>query len=305
MKGHGATQAFQVPKPVEVATARGPIQCAVVGEGPAIVGLHGGMGGYDQSWLLAKAVAGDLQGYRIVAVSRPGYLGTALDLGRTPSEQADLVAALLAALDIPDAAIVAVSAGGPCALQFASLYPERCRSLILVSACTGPLETPQEILQRMRLMETLAQIPCLATMLRWRTARNPDQSARRSIREPELRAKTLLHPEAGVLLRTLQSSVFEHMRDRLPGTINDIGQFATLPQLPTLSITAPMLIVHGDADTVVPFDHAKAVGRQAAHAELLAIPRGEHVSLFTHLDLVRAKADRFLKASANPDGQAK
>lgn len=258
------------------------------------------MGGYDQSWLLAKSLLADLHGNRVVAVSRPGYLETPLDLGRTPEEQADVAAALLDALSIPDAAIVAVSAGGPSALQFAALHPSRCRSLILVSACSGPLQTPPEILKRMRMMAILARLPGLPALLRWQATRKPDRQAGRSIRDPGLRARTLGHPEAGPLLRALQSSVFEQMRERLPGTLNDVQQFAELSQLPNLPISSPTLIVHGAADTVVPFAHAEAVRQRVPYAELLTIPAGEHASLFTHLDMVRAKAARYLTPGCVP-----
>lgn len=305
MSRHNGAHAVKIPVPVQIPTSRGTIQCAVVGEGPAIVALHGGMGGYDQSWLLAKALLADLHGHRVVAVSRPGYLDSPLELGRTPEDQAHVVAALLDALSIPDAAIVAVSAGGPSALQFAALHPSRCRSLILVSACTGPLQTPPEILKRMRMMAILARLPGLPALLRWQATRKPDRPASRSIRDPDLRTRTLGHAEAGPLLRALQSSVFERMRERLPGTLNDVRQFAELSQLPNLPISSPTLIVHGAADTVVPFAHAEAVRQRVPDAELLTIPAGEHVSLFTHLDMVRAKAGKYLPPGMCPGDRSR
>jgi pimeloyl-ACP methyl ester carboxylesterase len=68
------------------------------GEGPAVLALHGAMGGYDQGLILARTIGPP--GYRFVSVSRPGYLGTPLCAGRTPEEQADLLAHLLDALGI-------------------------------------------------------------------------------------------------------------------------------------------------------------------------------------------------------------
>ncbi|SKA31043.1 Pimeloyl-ACP methyl ester carboxylesterase [Enhydrobacter aerosaccus] len=286
------------PLPVQVDTSRGAIECAIAGFGSVIVALHGGMGGYDQSWLLAKALSANLDSHRVVAVSRPGYLGTDLDRGRSPDEQADLICALLDALDVTDATLVAVSAGGPSALQFAARHPRRCRSLVLVSTCTERLETPPEIFKRLRAMETLARVPGLAALLRWRTTSKPDRAASRSIRDPEVRARTLGHPEAGPLLQALQSGVFERLRDRLPGTINDIQQLASLRDLPTAPISLPVLIVHGEADAVVPFRHADGLLRRVPEAELLAIPHGEHVSLLTHLELVRERAARYLRGES-------
>jgi pimeloyl-ACP methyl ester carboxylesterase len=74
--------------PRVVHTRRGPVEYAEVGAGPAVLCLHGAMGGYDQSLLLARSAGAP--GFRYLAVSRPGYLGTPLSRGRTPEEQADL-----------------------------------------------------------------------------------------------------------------------------------------------------------------------------------------------------------------------
>ena len=284
------------PAPISVRTCRGTVQCAIAGEGPAILAIHGGMGGHDQSWLLVRALATTLRGKRVVAVSRPGYLGSHLGLGTSPDEQADVHEALLDALGIASAAVVAVSAGGPSALQFAARHPSRCRSLVLVSACTGQLQTPPEIAARLRLMRHLARLPGLPRVLKWQSERNPQAGARRAIPDDAMRERTLGHPEAGPLLRTLQASVFAHLSARLPGTVNDIAQFAALEQLPIGSIAAPTLIVHGRADNVVPFSHAENVARAIPQAKLLALADGGHVSLFTHLDVVREQAAPFLNA---------
>lgn len=284
------------PAPVSVQTSRGTVQCAIAGEGPAIMAIHGGMGGHDQSWLLARALATTLRDKRVVAVSRPAYLGSRLELGASPDEQADVYVALLDALGIESVAVVAVSAGGPSALQFAARHPSRCRSLVLVSACTGRLQTPREITARLRMMRHLARLPGLPRILKWQAERNPHAAARRAIPDDTMRERTLRHPEAGPLLRALQSSVFEHLQARLPGTVNDIAQFAAQRQLPEGSILAPTLIVHGRADDVVPFSHAENVCRAIAQAKLLALPDGSHVSLFTHLDVVRKEVEPLLNA---------
>lgn len=72
-------------------------------------------------------------GYRYVAVSRPGYLGTPLRSGRSPQEQADVFAAALDALGIGTTAVMAVSGGGPSAIEFALRQKECCWGVVLVS----------------------------------------------------------------------------------------------------------------------------------------------------------------------------
>ena len=59
------------PRPVMIKTRLGVVECAVVGEGAAILLLHAAMGGYDQGLLPGRAALGNA-GYRFIAVSQPG-----------------------------------------------------------------------------------------------------------------------------------------------------------------------------------------------------------------------------------------
>lgn len=289
------------PAPSLLATPAGPMEAAVAGSGPAVLALHGGMGGYDQSWLLAQALLQDTAAYRVIAVSRPGYLGTPLATGASLAGQADALAGLLDALCILDAVVVAVSAGGPFALELAARHPRRCRALILVSACTGRLTVPPSILSRMRSMRALARVPGLPALLRWQAVRNPARAAGRTISDPEVRDRTLADPVAGPLLRALQCSVFDRLARRLPGTVSDTLLFGGLPEEAVPQVRAPVLVVHGTADAIVPFAHAEAVRRTIPGADLLAIEGAGHVALFTHLDRIRKRARPFIVAADAPE----
>ncbi len=56
----------------------------------------------------------------------------------------------------------------------------------------------------------------------------------------------------------------------------------------------PAFIVHGTADSVVPFaQHAKALESRIPNARLLTIEGGEHVAIFTHRDVVKKRGCRF------------
>src|SRR5512144_1673531 len=59
-----------------VQTSCGPIQYASVGEGPPLLVVHGAGGGFDQGLDLGAPLV--RKGFRIIAVSRFGYLGTPL-----------------------------------------------------------------------------------------------------------------------------------------------------------------------------------------------------------------------------------
>jgi pimeloyl-ACP methyl ester carboxylesterase len=95
-----------------VETAAGPVEYDLTpGDGPIVLASHGGWGGLDQARVLLDWLAP--AGYRLLSVSRPGYLATPLSSGRTMEEQADLFAALLDTLGIDAAGVLAVSSGGP------------------------------------------------------------------------------------------------------------------------------------------------------------------------------------------------
>jgi pimeloyl-ACP methyl ester carboxylesterase len=276
-------------------TSLGPVEYAAFGEGPAILALHGAMGGYDQGLLLARAAVGTPD-FRFIAISRPGYLGTPLDAGRTPEQQADLCAAVLDALGIPQAAVMAVSGGGQCALQFALRHPQRCWGLVMISACSAPLHVPLPF--RFHIIRMLAQFPPFVAAMRRKAAADPDRTASRSIPDPALRARTLSDPDAGRLLMELQLSTMDRMAQRLPGALNDIRQSRLPFAYPIEKIEAPALVVHGTADKLVPCSDSEALASRLPAAELLTVRDGEHVCLFTHLQEVRSRVARFLNRHA-------
>lgn len=287
------------PVPRLTQTPLGAIEHIDRGQGRAILALHGGMGGCDQSWLLARALFADLFGFRVVAVSRPGYLGTSLAVGAAPEQQADLYAALLDALKIERAIVAAVSAGGPSALQFALRHRDRCAALILVSTATGRLDVRPDIKSRMRMMGVLARIPGVPALLRRKVLRDPQAATARAIRDLPTRMRTLADPEAGGLLLSLQTGVLTRLSARLPGTANDTARLEKAGDFPFAEIAVPTLVIHGASDTVVPVAHGRAAASRIPGAELFEIANGEHVALFTDLAAVRGRVGAFLEKTAS------
>jgi len=276
--------------PKTVTTALGVVEYAEIGQGPAVVSLHGAMGGYDQSLVLAQTIGnGD---YRYIALSRPGYLGTPLASGRSSEQQGDLIAALLDSLSIPKAGVMAVSGGGPSALQFGLRHPARCAGLVLVSTCAGKLNTP--IPFSFKIMMLLARWPWYAKKLYKRTAENLDATARSKIDDPEILARMLNDADTWELFSTSLLSAFDRLWQRLDGTQNDIA-ITSREDYPLEQLDAPVLIIHGTQDPRVPFArHAKVLAARLPHAELLAVDGGKHGAIFTHRNQVRPKVQDFM-----------
>ncbi len=277
-------------------TERGPIEYAIERgpERPLLLAIHGGMGGLDQSALLARAAIPPDHPFTTIAVSRPGYLATPLRGRTTPSEQADLLACLLDQLDVKKATVVAISAGGPSAIEFAARHPKRCQALILISCCTKTLPANRSILARLALFRLVARSPLFVNWMRKKAMDEPERMARRSIPDPELLRATISNREAWHLMQTLQSSLFQEMAARLPGTINDTRLFARDRPIPFPAIQCPTLVIHGNRDTIVPFDHAETAAHSIARARLIALENAGHVALFSHLEDIRQSVSQFM-----------
>src|SRR5207244_13359647 len=71
-------------------------------------------------------------GFRVIAMSRFGYLRTPLPKDASPEAQADAHACLRNALNLDRVAVVGGSAGAPSAMQLCLRYPEHCLALGLL-----------------------------------------------------------------------------------------------------------------------------------------------------------------------------
>ncbi len=79
--------------------------------------------------------------YRLLSVSRLGYLNTPLTSGQSIEEQADLFAALLDALGVERTAMVTLSSAGPLGYLFAARHPARIWTLVAIDSASGHTTT--------------------------------------------------------------------------------------------------------------------------------------------------------------------
>lgn len=290
----------RAPDPIVVATKYGNVEYAEYGQGPAVIALHGAMGGYDQSLLLARTIGA--AGFRYIAVSRPGYLGTPLSSGKSPDQQADLCAALLDTLEIPSATIMAVSGGGPCALHFALRYRDRCQCMVLVSTCGDKVE--QHIPLSFKFAQLLVRWPVAERTLTKKALANMDAAIERSIPSPAVRASVMQDPEIAPLFMELMVSTWTRPSQRMPGTENDIAITRTTTY-PLEDVAVPTLVVHGVKDQMLPFErHGAALASRIPGAALLAVEGGGHVAMFTHRAIVKDRVAQFMHHYASSDQAA-
>lgn len=264
-------------------TSQGTVEYCLEGNGPVVLFLHGSPGGYDQGVSMAQAL--DLNGFTLLSLSRPGYRRTPLSSSETLEAQADLYAATLDALNISQVTVMAVSGGGPSALQFALRYPQRCRGLLMLVALSQYyteedvyrlLSAARRLLRRL-LNRLLVSDPFL--YLLFNLSRRLPEEAKSS----EFIESLAMNPTHSA------------------GYQNDMRQFAALKPSPLLGITLPTLIVHGTADVEVPFRQAQELAEAIPGAQLMVIEGGGHLSTLANKKAVSAIKSFLQKLHARQD----
>jgi pimeloyl-ACP methyl ester carboxylesterase len=271
-----------------VNTRRGEIEYATSPTGSPILISHGTLGGFDQGVVAAELIL--TPQFRPIAVSRPGYLRTALAVGATPEQQADAFAALLDSLAIDRLPIIGISGGGPPALQFALRHPQRCTAIVLICAVTQRLTLPRRAM-------FAARFPRVATSntANWFVSllyrRFPAPIAQQAF-TPYERSSSVSAADRCDALRLMGTSV--PVKPRFEGVMNDASYLSTLDSYPLERITQPTLIIHGDSDEVVPFAHAQLAAGKIPGARLIAQEHGSHFASFVRSSDTRAAIQEFL-----------
>jgi len=272
----------------------GPIEYAEAGNGPPVLVVHGAGGGFDQGLDFAKPLAE--RGFRVIAMSRFGYLRTPLPNDATPATQADAHACLLDALHVPRAPILGISAGAVSSQQFAIRHPQRTTALVLVvPAAYRPRSTDDT-----RKMvaptgtEFVRDTALRLDFLFWAWIRLAPDSVTRVVlaTDPALVASASRAEQAEVAM------VREHILPVSPrrnGLINEAKIMAALERYPLERISAPTLAISAQDDGYEPYESARYTATQIPRARFLGYPTGGHL-LVGHQQEVMAEITRFLKA---------
>ncbi len=263
-------------------TSAGPVEYSVRGQGPALLVLHGGPGGFDQGLGLAEPFRAS--GFSVVAASRPGYLGTPLETGVLCEEQADAMAAFLESLGLGPLPVIATSAGAPAGYLLAARHPEKVTALVAidgVSRCYDPD------------ISFLDEAFFLSRVGLWLTAFMADHFPETTLKsmlatESTLDRKAIIRRVQAVMSDPLKYAYFQMMihtldndfQRRKPGLANDLKQLAAIDLLPLDTISCPTLIMHGAADRDVPPSHAVYAHRVVKKSELHFIDEGSHLGFW-------------------------
>lgn len=261
-------------------TACGPIEYAVAGDGPAVLVVHGAGGGYDQGTDLGAAL--EDRGFRVIAMSRFGYLRTPLPRDASAEAQADAHACLLDALAVPAAAVLGGSAGAPSSVQLALRHPDRVSALVLlVPALYAPRPENAPSLLTPGATRFLFDTALRSDFLFWAALKVARPTMIRGLLATPPEAVDGAGPEEQARVARMLRHILPVSPRRL-GLLNDADITSTIERYALERIEAPTLAVSVADDLFGTFDAARYTAEQIPGARFIGYPSGGHVWVGHH-----------------------
>lgn len=220
------------------------------------------------------------RGFRSIAPSRPGYLGTVLDdSNSTPDQQAELMLALMDSLRIERFGLMCWSGGGPSSYRLAVNHPDRVSALVALAAVSERFEWDSS--ESERLLAGRFGKWMLAEM----ASHTPKKLVSATLGSEGDLSKGQLKELAEYVFndpakRDFVVSLSQTVADRKVGLANDQRQFALIEDLELDKVQAPTLLVHGSRDSDVPLRHSEFAASQIHAAQLVEMDLGTHICVF-------------------------
>jgi pimeloyl-ACP methyl ester carboxylesterase len=223
--------------------------------------------------------ASEQLGIRWVSFDRPGYGGSSPAPGRTMASVADDAAAVADELGIDRFGVVGYSGGGSYALGCAATLGDRV-SAVATLAAIAPYGVPG-------LDWFDGMVPSgdasLHAALGGRDAKTAFEASGVEY-DPEFTKDDLaiFEGEWGWL-----GSVASHGLDAGPyGLIDDDVSYVTPWGCDPTTITAPILLLQGDRDRIIPASHGSWLAAHCPTAELRLTPEASHFTIFSQADSI-------------------
>lgn len=268
-----------------IETAFGPVEYSEVGEGIPVLVVHGAGFGYIQTSTVDPLFD---DGFRLIAPSRPGFLRTPISGDASFAVQADVLASLLDELNVTKVVVVAVSVGGPTALQFALRHPDRISELIMISSVshTAP---PMDLFENLILHNMIFR----SDFAFWLITKNF---------QSELTSFLGVSSEVQATLTTKEKEYTSNLINamhpistRIDGVLNDrVRETYELENFPIEQVLAPTLVFHAKDDTLVPFSHGQYSSQHIPDAKFVPLDNGGHFLIGQH-EIIKTEIAEFLK----------
>ncbi|MEC1550486.1 alpha/beta hydrolase [Bacillus rugosus] len=251
---------------VETITFEGhTLEYSVTGKGAPILVLHGGHSNCYEEFGYTALIE---HGYSIITPSRPGYGRTSKEMGKNLASACRFYVKLLDHLQIDSVHVIAISAGGPSGICFASHYPERVSTLTLQSAVTKEWLTPKDT--EYKVGRILFRPPVEKWM--WKlTSSLVNAFPRLMFRVMSPQFSTLSFQRIKSMIVEKDIEAFRKMNSRQrsgKGFLLDLSQTASFSSKELQAITCPVLIMQSVYDGFVDLSHAHHAKKHIPDAAL-------------------------------------
>jgi pimeloyl-ACP methyl ester carboxylesterase len=276
------------------ATPCGRIEYSDRGKGPTVLVVHGAGGGFDQGEDIGEPLLES--GWRVVAMSRFGYLRTAHPADASAEAQADAHACLLDALEIPHAAVVGVSAGAPSSMQLAIRHPERVSALVLiVPAAYTPRPGGAPSVKTPPRTEFLFNTALKSDFLFWAASHVSRGTVTRSIlgTSPDVVANA--SPAEQERVRHIIDAIMP-LSARQEGLMNDARVVSTLGRYELERVRAPTLAISVADDGYGTYEGARYTAAKVPNGRFVSYARGGHVWVDHQAEVVET-VTQFLRSN--------
>jgi pimeloyl-ACP methyl ester carboxylesterase len=249
-----------------------------VGEGPAVVLLHGFASSLETWDLLAPVLRAR---HRVIAVDLKGFGWTDRPAGDySPQAQAAMVLALLDQRGVKDVAVVAHSYGASVALAMALAAPERVRRLALYDAWVYEEQLPSFFLwsRAKGLGETL-----FALFYEER----PEDKLALAFYDPSRVPERLIEDVERAFARPgTRAAALAAVRGMRYAQVQ--GRYRTIDK--------PVLLLWGREDVVTPVSIGERLARDLPRSRLVVYPRCGHLAMLEAAAATNAEVATFLAA---------
>jgi len=222
------------------------------GKGTPLVLIHG----YPLDHSIWNDVASQLENdFDLILPDVRGFGESTVDSPYSLTDIANDLAALLDSLGVAQTTLAGHSMGGYIALAFAKAFPERVKGLALVSSQVAT-DTPERKEGRYKTAADVAQKGVHIVADAMTDKLSPSQSVRDGIRP--LIAKQSVAGVTGALKAMAE-------REDLTSFISSFGQ--------------PLVLIHGDADELIPIERAREIKSLIPSAHLVELSGAGHMPM--------------------------
>lgn len=238
------------------------------------------------------------RGLRVIAPDRPGYGGSSPQPGRALEDWPDDVATLADALGIGRFLVAGHSSGGAYAVACAALLPARVRGMIVAAGVTNMLwpEAWNGYLDGRVELDIMRAGSEAQAIARATEAFGADGTGFMTQRFdlPESDVAFLTEPGAE---EALGAALIEAFRQGIAGYAQDVYLEGLGWRFNANRISTPLVVVHGDMDTLVPSAHSRHTASLIPGSTLHLLPGHGHLTILSELPAVAAALSASTTAS--------